>query len=124
MKDLLEDVEFGMIEIDDLIAETKAFQTAKVLLEEIRQKFVQLDSWETIADAQEKRVSFHQSLQQIRSELIRNEILRGDIMEKLSTEKSSLGSLTERIGTIQGVNKRRVELIDRYSTQLNPIQGE
>ena len=123
LKDLLEDVEFGMIEIDDLIAETKSFQTTKLLLDEIRHKFSQLDNWETISDAQEKRASFHQSLQQIRSELIRNEIIRGDISEKLSSEKGSLETLVEKIGSIQKVNTKRVDLIHRVTSQSSASSG-
>ena len=46
------------------------------------------------------------------------------IVEKLSSEKTSLGTLTERIGTIQCVNQKRVDLLDRFSANLNPSQGK
>ena len=100
LKEQLEDVEYSMIEIDDILAELKGVHGSRAFFKTTTKEFK--ESLDELGDPDsEKRGVLGQKIQYLRDEIKRNDGLKKEVEGKIREEKSGLALLLERIQMLQ-----------------------
>uniref|UniRef100_A0A7S4NPD2 GAR domain-containing protein n=1 Tax=Paramoeba aestuarina TaxID=180227 RepID=A0A7S4NPD2_9EUKA len=110
LKEQLEEVEYSMIEIDDILSELKGVHGSRNFFNSTTQEFKAAQDELGDPDS-EKRGILGQKIQHLRDEIQKNDAFKKDAETKIKEEKSGLALLMEKITSLQEVSQKRGELI-------------